>query len=173
MPIWQKVPSYPVLQSQRNSFWRSAQVPSFTHGLEAHSLMSSPQVVPEKPGLHKQWVPPPSNSLHSPFPWHVCPVHSGISIYKNKQKAMCQPQGWYCKIGTPPWALDSPRIRGGAHIRPISHPCDMGIQTVLTWAGAKGGPFWPAPWDASCVITYLLYCWVICECKVTGLSTGE
>lgn len=133
MPIWQKVPSYPVLQSQRNSFWRSAQVPSFTHGLEAHSLMSSPQVVPEKPGLHKQWVPPPSNSLHSPFPWHVCPVHSGISIYKNKQKAMCQPQGWYCKTGTPPWALDSPCIRGGVilglfhiHVIWVSKLCWLG-----------------------------------------------
>ena len=97
LPIWQKVPSYPVLQSHRNSFWRSAQVPSFTHGLEAHSLMSSPQVVPEKPGLHKQWVPPPSNSLHSPFPWHVCPVHSGISILKKKKQCVKRTKGsmWF------------------------------------------------------------------------------
>ena len=28
-------------------------------------------------------------------------------------------------------------------------------------------------WNASRVVTYLLYCWAICDCKVTSLSTSE
>ena len=28
-------------------------------------------------------------------------------------------------------------------------------------------------WNASWVVTYLLYCWAICDCKVTSLSTSE